>query len=572
MTRLSIGAGVSAAVLIWGAGGAWGMSDGFTPPEGYYAPAVYDGTPDSLRQSLNSIIRGHTIRSYASARQSLAILDADPANPSNVILTYNGASVSGTWDSGVTWNREHTWPRSRGVGDNGPDFSDLHALRPCNPGINSSRGNKPFGLASAEYWDPTMAVSPIDFRGEMARAMFYMDIRYDGSESNTVDLRVVNGFPGTNQMGDLFYMLDWHYEEQPSWAERRRNHLIYSFDDNPFYAQGNRNPFIDRPEFVWALWGTEPNNSQISIAGAGVQPDGSSEQTVDLGRFVMADSLEDAFVHTVEIQKTGHTPTSYLVEAFGDAYSSVHGIPGTVGRDNRQAEVEVALWSSAPGPLLGEVTIRNTDLTSAGMGLGSADADDVVTLLGEGVWSSAASFEPTPNQTTLTLDLGTLSRSLDTQMVSAPIFNAGGNSEQTAGLLLTGIDAFGDVAFFTVSDLPDQPIAGGGFVVVDVITDLSGPTGVYEVMYAISNADESIPGAMEGMPLMLTVTVEIELSDCPADLTGDGAVNLADLNLVLANFGTASGATLGTGDANGDGAVDLADLNIVLASFGSTCP
>jgi Ca2+-binding EF-hand superfamily protein len=49
-------------------------------------------------------------------------------------------------------------------------------------------------------------------------------------------------------------------------------------------------------------------------------------------------------------------------------------------------------------------------------------------------------------------------------------------------------------------------------------------------------------------------------------VNGDGAVDLADLNLVLANFGTNNPA----GDANGDGVVDLADLNLVLANFGNT--
>ncbi|XHC24330.1 MAG: hypothetical protein ACFHWZ_12040 [Phycisphaerales bacterium] len=55
---------------------------------------------------------------------------------------------------------------------------------------------------------------------------------------------------------------------------------------------------------------------------------------------------------------------------------------------------------------------------------------------------------------------------------------------------------------------------------------------------------------------------------CPADLTGDNAVNLADLNLVLANFGT----TTPDGDTNNDGVVDLADLNAVLGAFGTDCP
>ena len=51
------------------------------------------------------------------------------------------------------------------------------------------------------------------------------------------------------------------------------------------------------------------------------------------------------------------------------------------------------------------------------------------------------------------------------------------------------------------------------------------------------------------------------------DVTGDGTVDLMDLNAVLAAFGTSDPA----GDADGSGAVDLADLNIVLANFGESC-
>ncbi|MFI4854200.1 MAG: hypothetical protein ACIAQF_04365 [Phycisphaerales bacterium JB065] len=56
-------------------------------------------------------------------------------------------------------------------------------------------------------------------------------------------------------------------------------------------------------------------------------------------------------------------------------------------------------------------------------------------------------------------------------------------------------------------------------------------------------------------------------SPCTGDVTGDNAVDLQDLNLVLANFGTDSLS----GDATLDGEVDLEDLNIVLASFGVNC-
>lgn len=58
---------------------------------------------------------------------------------------------------------------------------------------------------------------------------------------------------------------------------------------------------------------------------------------------------------------------------------------------------------------------------------------------------------------------------------------------------------------------------------------------------------------------------------CPGDVNGDCMINLADLSIILANFGTGSGATFADGDMDGDGDVDLADLGIMLAVFGTSC-
>ncbi|MCC6492596.1 MAG: VCBS repeat-containing protein, partial [Pirellulales bacterium] len=60
--------------------------------------------------------------------------------------------------------------------------------------------------------------------------------------------------------------------------------------------------------------------------------------------------------------------------------------------------------------------------------------------------------------------------------------------------------------------------------------------------------------------------------DCPGDVNGSGAVDLSDLAILLAHFGTPSGATFADGDLDGDGDVDLGDLAMMLSSFGTVCP
>lgn len=65
---------------------------------------------------------------------------------------------------------------------------------------------------------------------------------------------------------------------------------------------------------------------------------------------------------------------------------------------------------------------------------------------------------------------------------------------------------------------------------------------------------------------------ECEAGDCAADLNADGAVNLADLSGLLANFGLLPDQNPATGDVDGDGDVDLADLSALLTEYGLFCP
>lgn len=236
-------------------------------PAGYYDSAQgLEG--DALKQALYDIIKNHTEKSYGDARYILDETDRDPNNSANVRVIYSPHSVSGTWDNGVSWNREHVWSKSRGMtdpdnNDYGPS-TDLHNLRACVPDVNTDKSNRWFAECSTKhYYDGVWTGSyyagatqsssqfywkPRDEdKGDVARIMFYMATRYEG-ESGEPDLELLNYIPTNNSTTEPIYalyedLLQWHKDDPVDDFERNRNNVIYSY-------QNNRNPYIDHPE--WA--------------------------------------------------------------------------------------------------------------------------------------------------------------------------------------------------------------------------------------------------------------------------------------------------------------------------------
>lgn len=146
---------------------------------------------------MHVIIRGHTVIPYSSSgfdtSDALKVLDEDPANTNNVRLIYAQRSEAKT-NFPAVWNREHLWPNSYGLDDRHPAYSDLHNLRAEDMSVNSSRNNLYYDLSdtndasyrfpahvealqcSADFdsWEP-----PASVKGDIARAIFYMDVRYE---------------------------------------------------------------------------------------------------------------------------------------------------------------------------------------------------------------------------------------------------------------------------------------------------------------------------------------------------------------------------------------------------------
>lgn len=270
------------------------------PPAGYYDP-VNATNAATLRQTLHGVIDDHTRFPYTSDGIDtwliLELADEDPGDATSILDLYKNASYPKAGGGNAFYNREHSWPNSYGfpndVTSNYP-YTDCHALFLSDSGYNSSRGNSPYRTCGASCTEkPTEAnhgrgggtgVYPgssnwrtgsgsdstgtwetwTGRRGEVARALFYMDVRYEGgshgvtghAEPNlqlTDDDALIETSGGVNAsfayMGELSVLRQWHAQDPVDDVERHRNDVVSEF-------QGNRNPFIDHPEWVECLYGT----------------------------------------------------------------------------------------------------------------------------------------------------------------------------------------------------------------------------------------------------------------------------------------------------------------------------
>jgi hypothetical protein len=247
-----------------------------TAPTGYYS-SLEGLAGNALKQELQNIIanpevvRAHT---YGDIVEILKTADQNPANSNQVWLMYveipRAKLDYQTGSSNVgKWNREHIYPQSRGgfanatsdtpdginvwlpsnANDIAAGHSDAHHLRAEDGPENSSRNNKDYGLTGYNGPNGTQG----SWKGDVARALFYMSVRYNG-------LNVVNGdLPDSTvgQIGDLASLLQWNHTDPSDDFEMNRNNYIYTW-------QYNRNPFIDYPNLADYIWGANAGEQWFS--------------------------------------------------------------------------------------------------------------------------------------------------------------------------------------------------------------------------------------------------------------------------------------------------------------------
>lgn len=542
-------------------------TDPYDAPLDYYNTA--SGTGATLKNSLHNIIdkdywngflssTNHKVRSYDDAKTALQLLDVDPNNPNNVILIYTGVSVPKAWDGGTTWNREHQWPDSHGINGTLPAYGDLHHLRPCNPTVNSTRGNTSYGIG-AGFWDPDHGLA---CRGRVARSMFYMNTRYNGDTPASLNLILVNGAVNSsiNQLGDLAKLVEWNYAYPVDSVERKRNATVFSNTLNPSYYQGNRNPFIDHPEWVWTIYGTSPNDSEMYV-GPTPAADGSSTATVNLGSLIVGGVMPAPV--TLTLNKTGNNPTTYDVLVSGQAVSDSSGPRKTFvgGAQSRNFTAGLNAPTTTAGLKTGSIVIDNTDLTTAGTGKGVADGNDIVTVNATVLAHSNATFSNSLDQDALTIDVGTYVVGTGTHIANAAVFNRESVAGFTAALDVDSVSGSGDTAQLSVNLTPTSNIAANANAPFTATLDTTA-LGDYSATYTITVSDENLSGATAGPSLTLTLNGHV-VATVAADFNKDRHVDGTDL-ATLAACKTAAGVPATpacvASDLDSDGDVDSDDF------------
>ena len=252
-------------------------------PSGYYSTAT--GTGYTLKTQLYNIIKGHTDNGYAGLYTTYQTSDIDSFYENDgTILDMYSEKPSGTdpynYSSGSTqrcgtysvegdcYNREHIIPQST-FNSAAPMVSDAHFITPTDGKVNGQRSNYPHGNVATATWTSlnggklgSSGVSgysgtvfePInDFKGDIARMYFYFATRYE----NTVAGYSFAMFDGSSNKvfttAFLNQLLAWHNQDPVSAREIARNNAIYA-------RQNNRNPYIDHPEYVQAIWGSAPSS------------------------------------------------------------------------------------------------------------------------------------------------------------------------------------------------------------------------------------------------------------------------------------------------------------------------
>ncbi len=220
----------------------------------------------ALYVALNQLMKNaHSkTNSYEDTKTLMAFTDIqnNGSSSNKISAFYSGDEVGPGWDSGSTWNREHTWPNSKGGASSsdggGVNEVDIMMIRPETSSNNSSRGNKAYGESSG-YYNPNLS-DTYDVRGDAARTILYVYVRWGTEESEV--LNNLWGSDGVFESKDV--LLEWMEADPVDTWEMGRNDSVQSIT-------GTRNVFVDYPELAFALFNEDIPEMTTPSGNAGAE-------------------------------------------------------------------------------------------------------------------------------------------------------------------------------------------------------------------------------------------------------------------------------------------------------------
>ena len=530
------------------------------PPAGYY-DSVDDTNASTLRVTLHEVIDDHTRFPYTAATTDtwdiVNLADEDPNNVNNIIDIYKNASYTKIPGGVGAYNREHSWPSSYGFPNQNDDnypYTDTHHLFACDASYNGSRSNKPFRNCSASCSENTTdfndgrgggsGVYPGNSnwtegsftqgtwetwngrKGDVARAILYMDIRYEGgvhgvTGSAEPDLIVTDsealidsGNTGNNEsvayMGMLSVLLQWHAQDPPDSREAWRNEVVFSF-------QGNRNPFIDHPEWVGCLYsgvcGGPPDTTPPAPPSGLIATPGAGQVTLDW----LANTEPDLVGYNI-----------YRSTSSGGPYAQAGGLVSTTSFTDTAVTAGTTYY----------YVVRAVDIS----GNESGNSNE----------ASAIPLDPPPTPVLLLSEVLYDVSSSDDGFEWVEIYNAGSSTADLSGFCLGN----GGTDYTTsTAQLSGSVAAGAVFVVGGPSSSATNSNPSFDQVLNFSPDFQNSGSTGDGVALFAVPCAQVNAGTVPVDAVIYGPNNN---NGLIDETGTANAPEVG--DASAGSSLERVDL------------
>lgn len=270
-------------------------------------------------------------RYYENDNTLLDIYSEKPTGPDSYNFSSTTQQCGNYSNEGDCYNREHTLPQSVWASAY-PMYSDAHFVLPTDGKVNGVRDNYPYGKVNIASWTSTngsklgsnlnsgyssgyigTVFEPLDeFKGDIARCLLYFATRYE-DQISVWNYSMFNGTSNqvfTNTFINI--LINWNNLDPVSPYEIAKNNAVYTF-------QGNRNPYIDHPEYVCRVWADACalNINEFELAVFSIYPNPTNNRLISINTNSLIDNIQVISINgqlIQEIKKPVSVNATYTLE------------------------------------------------------------------------------------------------------------------------------------------------------------------------------------------------------------------------------------------------------------------